>query len=369
MLKFDYKGRELNRRYSNILIYEDDIVVGLSSINSLSEWDWENISIISNLSEELIDKYWNKLSPYFIMIHQYFSSDRLRKYLGGMSDHFRSLVIYHQKFTEDELIEYYMSDVRDIWSVKYTKGGVINYNPVSEHFIRRYRDQLHWYFLVMNQNISDEFIESHLKYIQSETDITRSLVRHRQLSEKFLDKYINELDGKMISIHQNISEDFFDAHKSKLDPIQYSKTHILSDRFIKKYNICIDGDNWGYISSDIKKSKIIELGVFECFDDYFIGYMLTRLDDYLIENTWSMEGGFKTKYDSNKIYSTITELTEYRWGLGFRVSGKSIIKFEYTNTGGLTWNAKIRTVRVKYSNVMQLISQDRILCSTIEIIV
>ena len=43
-------------------------------------------------------------------------------------------------------------------------------------------------------------------------------------------------------------------------------------------------NNWLYKDTKFKKQHIIDSGLYECYDDYFIVYKVIRLDRYSIYN-------------------------------------------------------------------------------------
>jgi hypothetical protein len=49
-------------------------------INKLTYYDWVDISIHQKLTEEFIEKHFNKLNCYYVGIYQYLSEEFIEKY-------------------------------------------------------------------------------------------------------------------------------------------------------------------------------------------------------------------------------------------------------------------------------------------------
>ena len=116
--------------------------------------DWYYISIYQKLSEELIDKYNNKVNWFCISEYQKLSEEFIDKY---------SNKVYWE----------YIS----------------NYQILSEEFIDKYSNKVNWFCISKYQKLSEEFIEKH--YDKVDWDI---ISRYQKLSKEFRQKYCNKIN-------------------------------------------------------------------------------------------------------------------------------------------------------------------------------
>ena len=80
-----------------------------------------------------------------------------------------------------------------------------------------------------------------------------NLSEHTGLTEDFIREFGDNLDWYWISARQRLSEEFIEEFKDKLDM-----------GFI--------ADSWHYKSVEEKKKAVIDTGLYECHEDYFIAY-------------------------------------------------------------------------------------------------
>ena len=124
------------------------------------------------------------------------------------------------------------------------------YNVVIDLVVGKYSNKVDWYDISMYQKLSEQFIE----------------------------KYSDKFSWFYISKFQKLSEEFIKKYDNKVIWYNISKYQRLSSEFIKKFNIYINPNNWLYKSIEFKKNKVIEIGLYECYDDYFIAYKGIRRD-------------------------------------------------------------------------------------------
>lgn len=125
-----------------------------------------------------------------------------------------------------------------------------------------------------------------------------------------------------------MSEDFIREFKNKVDWSSISSNQKLSPEFIKEFNLEIDPDNWLYKDTEFKKNEIIKSELYECHDDYLIGYMNLNMDslfnsNYSLSLIRSHKINEEIDYGMNK-YFRVINLPK---ATSFRIS-KVIVKYE-----------------------------------------
>ena len=163
------------------------------------------------------------------------------------------------------------------------------------------------------------------------------------------------MNWKIISPYQNLSEDFIREFKDKVDWFYIVRNQKLSNNFIKEFGLNIDEDNWLYKSNEFKKQQIIDCGLYECYEDYFIAYKAIRNDRYSHYN-------FQYQYLPNETYEAHCDCTDDENSFGLSVWTEKGAK-SYNNTG------LIVKVKIKYEDVGRLVhNSNKIRCSKIEIL-
>ena len=99
------------------------------------------------------------------------------------------------------------------------------FQKLSEDFIREFQDKVYWY------NIST----------------------YQKLSESFIRDFQDKVNWYFISKHQKLSNEFIDEFKDRL-------------------NLNRIKDSWHYKTTEEKKQVVIDTGLYECHDTYFIAY-------------------------------------------------------------------------------------------------
>ena len=106
---------------------------------------------------------------------------------------------------------------------------------------------------------------------------------YQKLSEEFIERHSELVDWDLISMYQKLSEDFIERHSDLVNWNLISEYQKLSEDFIERHsqiNIELTKDNWLNKPVNFKKQKVIEAGLYECFDNYFIAYKGIRSDRY-----------------------------------------------------------------------------------------
>ena len=114
---------------------------------------------------------------------------------------------------------------------------------------------------------------------------------NQHLSEDFIREFKNKVYWSLISRSQHLSEDFIDEFKDRLD-------------------MDLIADSWHYKSVEEKKKAVIDTGLYECHEDYFIAYKGIRVDRYSNFN-------FQYQYLKGKTYETWCDCSAEECSFGF----------------------------------------------------
>ena len=183
------------------------------------------------------------------------------------------------------------------------------YQKLSENFIEKYKNKVNWISISMHQKLSEDFIEKHKDAVN-----WCWISTNQKLSEYFIEKYKDKVDWYCISKYQKLSENFIEKHADKVNWGFISKYQNLSENFIEKYKdnfyICAIKDSWHYKSTEFKKQAVINTGLYDCYDDYFIAYKGIRSDRYSKFN-------FQYQYLPNQTYETFADYSDNEDSFGF----------------------------------------------------
>ena len=156
---------------------------------------------------------------------------------------------------------------------------------MSEDFIREFADRGNWVFIA----------------------------KHQHLSENFIREFKDDVRWYVISMYQRLSEEFIREFKDKVDWVGISEYQHLSKEFIEEFKDKIDmdliADSWHYKSVEEKKKAVMETGLYECHEDYFIAYKGIRVDRYSKFN-------FQYQYLKGHIYETWCDCSAYENSFG-----------------------------------------------------
>ena len=221
---------------------------------------------------------------------------------------------------------------------------------LSEKFIREFKNRVDWYYISETQKLSEEFIRE----FQDKIDWFY-ISKYQKLSEKFIREFKDKIDWVCISAYQNLSEDFIREFQDKVNWDYISECQKLSENFIKEFDLNIDKDNWLYKSIEFKKKQIIDCGLYECHEDYFIAYKAIRNDRYSHYN-------FQYQYLPNETYECHCDCTNIVDSFGLSA---------WTYEGAKNYNSRelIVKVKVRYEDAGRLVhNSNKIRCSKIEIL-
>ena len=211
-------------------------------------------------------------------------------------------------------------------------------------------DNVDWESISIDQKLSDDFIRIFQDYID-----WYWVSIYQKLSEEFIREFQGKIEWFLISRYQKLSEEFIKEFQFKLDWDEISLYQKLSPEFINEFYLNIDKDNWLYKSTEFKKKQIIDCGLYECHEDYFIAYKAIRSDRYSHFN-------FQYQYLPNEVYECHCDCTNDEDSFGLSV---------WTEKGAKTFNDSglIVKVKVKYEDVGRLVhNSNKIRCSKIEIL-
>ena len=187
--------------------------------------------------------------------------------------------------------------------------GISEYQHLSEDFIREFQDEVDWQGISVYQHLSEDFIRE----FQDEVDWFW-ISKYQHLSEDFIREFQDKVDWDLISEYQHLSEDFIREFQYKVDWRGISKSQHLSDDFIREFQEKVDfvlmADNWCYKDKEFLKEQVVNTGLYECYEDYFIAYKGIRSDRYSKFN-------FQYQYLQNGVYESHCNCTfnDYSFGL------------------------------------------------------
>ena len=175
-------------------------------------------------------------------------------------------------------------------------GHVSMHKYLSEDFIREFKGKVDWTYISAYQHLSEDFIREFKDRVDWE-----NISVHQHLSEDFIREFKDRVDWNFISIYQHLSEDFIREFKDRVDWACISGQQHLSEDFIREFNDKMStesiNDSWHYKDMKFKKKAVMDTGLYECYDDYFIAYKGIRSD------RWS-KFNFQYKYEKGGVYES-----------------------------------------------------------------
>ena len=192
---------------------------------------------------------------------------------------------------------------------------ISKYQQLSEDFIAKHKDLVNWTCISSYQHLSEDFIEEY-KDLLDWDDVSK----FQRLSEDFIEAHKDLVNWAWISTFQQLSEDFIENHKGLIDWAQVSKCQQLSNAFIKAHktelNMSLVNDNWLNKDTEFKKKAVIDTGLYECHEDYFIAYKGIRSDRYSAFN-------FQYKYLPGNTYTCFADGSRNENSFGLSVWDES----------------------------------------------
>ena len=193
--------------------------------------------------------------------------------------------------------------------------GISKDKKLSESFIREFQDEVDWYCISLYQKLSENFIRE----FKDKVDWIY-ISRYQKLSEYFIREFQNEVNWDCISYYQKLSDDFIDEFQDYLKDVKE--------------------ESWLYKDKDFLKQQIIDSGLYECHDDYFIAYKAIRSNRYSRYN-------FQYQYLPGETYEAHCDYTDNENSFGLSVWTEEDAK-EYCNK-------LVIKVKVNYEDVGRLV--------------
>ena len=250
----------------------------------------------------------------------------------------------HKGLTEDFIREF--ADEVNWFSISH-------YQHLSEDFIREFKDKVYWFSISEQQHLSENFIREFKDWLDWDWISIR-----QHLSEDFIREFKDRVCWYNISTYQRLSEDFIREFKGKVDWAYISKYQRLSKEFIEEFknwvNMRLITNSWHYISTEEKKKAVMDTGLYECHDDYFIAYKGIRRDRYSAYN-------FQYQYLKGHTYETWCDCSDNEDSFGFSA---------WTETMARVYcNELVVRVKVRYEDVGRVVHDGgKIRCFKLEIL-
>ena len=173
---------------------------------------------------------------------------------------------------------------------------ISRYQELPEDFIREFKDKVDWCWISIYQKLSENFIRE----FKDKVDWFRISI-YQKLSENFIREFKDCVNWCCISARQKLSEDFIREFQDKVDWLWISISQKLSNEFIEEFKDKLYlnkiKESWHYKTTEEKKQAVIDTGLYECHEDYFIAYKGIRSDRYSKFN-------FQYKYEKGGIYES-----------------------------------------------------------------
>ena len=257
--------------------------------------NWERLSLCESLTEDFIQEFKDKVDWFSISRYPHLSEDFIRKFADKVDWYYISA---YQCLSEDFIREF---QDRVAWD------WIVKYQPLSEDFIREFKDKVNWNYISANQHLSENFIR----------------------------EFKDEVNWAWISAYQHLSKEFIEEFKDK-----------IYMNFI--------ADSWHYKSVEEKKKAVMDTGLYECHDDYFIAYKGIRKDRY-------SRFSFQYQYLKGHTYETWCDCSANESSYGFSAWTKERAR-EYCKE-------LIVRVKVRYEDVGRVVHDGgKIRCFKMEIL-
>ena len=249
-----------------------------------------------------------------------------------------------QKLSELFIREF--QDKVDWWNIS-------TYQKLSESFIREFQDKVDWHWISEYQNLSEDFIREFQNKVN-----WYEISKYQKLSEPFIREFQDKVYWRLISRYQKLSNEFIEEFQDKVDWLYISKYQKLSNEFIEEFKgrlyLNRIKDSWHYKTTEKKKQAVIDTGLYECHDTYFIAYKGIRSDRYSNYN-------FQYKYEKGGTYESWCDCSSSENSFGLSVWDEPNAR-EYCNK-------LVVRVKVNYEDVGRVVHDGgKIRCFKIEVL-
>ena len=215
---------------------------------------------------------------------------------------------------------------------------ISTFQKLSEDFIREFKDKVYWIDISFYQKLSESFMR------EFQDKIYWKYISYSQtLSEDFIREFKNKVDWENITCKQKLSENFIKEFKNRVYWEEIPKYQKLSENFVNEFQhelVAIKEKSWLYKDKDFLKQQVIDSGLYECYDDYFIGYKGIRSNRYSRYN-------FQYQYLPGETYEAHCDCTDEENSFGLSVWTEEQAK-NYCNE-------LIIKVKVNYEDVGRLV--------------
>ena len=224
---------------------------------------------------------------------------------------------------------------------------------LTEDFIREFADDVDWYWISARQPLSEDFIREFKDKVYWDL-----ISEFQQLSEDFIREFKDTVDWYGIARGQRLSEDFMREFKDRVIWTYVSKYQRLSEDFIREFKDKLIKSSiihsWHYKSTEEKKKAVMDTGLYECHEDYFIAYKGIRSDRYSKYN-------FQYQYLKGETYETWCDCSIDNCGFGFSAWTEAMARYYCDEL--------VVRVKVKYEDVGRVVCEGgKIRCFKIEIL-
>ena len=251
--------------------------------------------------------------------------------------------------THEGLTEEFIREFADMFDWEY----ISKCQHLSEDFIREFKDRVDWDYISSYQHLSEAFIREFADRVN-----WTYISMYQYLSEDFIREFKENVKWGWISRYQHLSEDFIREFKGKVDWAYISKYQRLSEEFIEEFknwvNMRLITNSWHYISTEEKKKAVMDTGLYECHEDYFIAYKGIRTDRYSKFN-------FQYQYLKGHTYETWCDCSANEDSFGFSAWTEDEAR-DYCNE-------LIVRVKVRYEDVGRVVHKGgKIRCFKLEVL-
>ena len=230
---------------------------------------------------------------------------------------------------------------------------ISHHHHLSDDFIREFKDKVDWDYISRYQKLSEDFIREFQDVIN-----WGYVSAYQKLSEPFIREFQDKVDWSWVSEYQKLSEDFIREFQDKVYWACISKYQNLSGPFIREFQDKVDAklvvDNWLYKDAAFKKEQVEKTGLYECHDDYFIGYKGIRSDRYSNYN-------FQYRYEKGGVYESWCDCSDNEDSFGLSVWTEEKAR-EYCDE-------LVVKVKVRYDDVGRVVHDGgKVRCFKIEVL-
>jgi len=102
-------------------------------------------------------------------------------------------------------------------------------------FLNEFKKEINWYDLILlSPTVTEEMVDKFNPYI----NLNRFIRYHKNISETFIEKYLEQLDLSILLEFQNLSEEFLIKYHKKFNRlcwVKISKHQNLTEQFVNRF--------------------------------------------------------------------------------------------------------------------------------------